>query len=179
MAGFQAASGILTAEGGKASHAALVARGMGCPAVTGVSDLDVDLHAREVRVGKLTLRKGDFIAIDGSTGTITVDDVPLVEAAPDEHFEAVLRWCDELRVLGVRANADTPQDAARAHRVRRRGHRALPHRADVHGARSPAGMRAMIMADDEPGRRAALARAATAPAAPTSKRCSRRWPACR
>ena len=66
VAGFHAANGILTSEGGKASHAALVARGMGRPAVTGAADLDVDLHAGEVRVGELVLREGDFIAIDGT-----------------------------------------------------------------------------------------------------------------
>src|SRR5581483_6333923 len=72
VAGFNAAAGILTSEGGKASHAALVARGMGRPAVTGAADLDIDLRAREVRVGDLVLRAGDYIAIDGGTGAITV-----------------------------------------------------------------------------------------------------------
>ncbi len=157
VAGFQAASGILTAEGGKASHAALVARGMGRPAVTGVADLDVDPHAGEVRVGELTLRKGDFIAIDGSTGTVTTDDVPLVEALLDERFEMVLRWCDELRALGVRANADTPQDAARAHRFGAQGIGLCRTEHMFMAVDRQPGMRAMIMADNEDGRRAALA----------------------
>jgi pyruvate, orthophosphate dikinase len=78
VAGFHAAKGILTSEGGKASHAALVARGMGRPAVTGAGDLDIDLHAREVHVGGRVLREGDHVAIDGATGVITLDDVPLV-----------------------------------------------------------------------------------------------------
>jgi len=116
VAGFNAAAGILTSEGGKASHAALVARGMGRPAVTGAGDLDIDLHAHEVHVGDLVLRAGDMIAIDGSTGTVTTDDVPLVRPEVDERFAKLLGWCDELRRLGVRANADTPQDAARARR---------------------------------------------------------------
>jgi pyruvate,orthophosphate dikinase len=114
VAGFHAAKGVLTSEGGKASHAALVARGMGVPAVTGAGDLHIDLAAREVHVGDTVLREGDRIAIDGTTGSLTVDDVPLVEPQVSEHFEQVLAWADELRTLGVRTNADTPEDAAKA-----------------------------------------------------------------
>ncbi|MEA2341753.1 MAG: pyruvate, orthophosphate dikinase, partial [Solirubrobacteraceae bacterium] len=114
VAGFHAAKGILTSEGGKASHAALVARGMGRPAVTGASDLEIDLSAREVRSGGTVLHEGDLIAIDGTTGRITTDDVPLGDPPVTEHFETVLTWADELRVLGVRANADAPEDAAKA-----------------------------------------------------------------
>src|SRR6202042_312805 len=89
VAGFHAAVGILTSEGGKASHAALVARGMGRPAVTGAGDLEVDLKIGEVRVGDCVLHAGDFIAIDGATGAITIDDVPLVEAHVDARFETI------------------------------------------------------------------------------------------
>jgi pyruvate, orthophosphate dikinase len=114
VAGFDAARGILTSEGGKASHAALVARGMGRPAVTGAASLEIDLHAGEVRVDGSTLRAGDAIAIDGTTGCVTTDDVPLIEPEVSEHFTRVLEWSDELRTLGIRANADTPEDASRA-----------------------------------------------------------------
>src|SRR5215203_2913966 len=114
VAGFFAAKGILTSEGGKASHAALVARGMGRPAVCGASALEIDLSQHTVRVGATTLSEGDLIAIDGSTGTVTTDDVPLVEPEVDENFQQVLRWSDEVRRLGVRTNADTPEDARRA-----------------------------------------------------------------
>ncbi|WP_372789761.1 pyruvate, phosphate dikinase [Paraconexibacter sp.] len=114
VAGFHAAKGILTSEGGKASHAALVARGMGRPAVTGASEVEIDLDARTLRVGDVVLHDGDLIAINGSTGAVTTDDVPLVEPEVSEHFQTVLAWADELRGLGVRTNADTPQDAARA-----------------------------------------------------------------
>jgi pyruvate,orthophosphate dikinase len=114
VAGFDAARGILTSEGGKASHAALVARGMGRPCVCGAADLDIDTTAGTLTVGDVVLRTGDLIAIDGSSGRITREDVPLSSPRVDENFEAVLSWCDELRVLGVRANADTPEDAQRA-----------------------------------------------------------------
>ncbi len=114
VAGFHAAKGILTSEGGKASHAALVARGMGRPAVTGASDLDIDLRAREVRVGDTVLHEGDHIAIDGSTGSITVEEVPVVEPEVSEQFLRVLEWADAARQLGVRANADSPEDAEKA-----------------------------------------------------------------
>ena len=97
VAGFHAAAGILTSEGGKASHAALVARGMGRPAITGAAAIDIDLKLGEVRIGDLVLHAGDFIAIDGTNGVITTDDVPLVEAHIDARFETVLRWADELR----------------------------------------------------------------------------------
>jgi pyruvate, orthophosphate dikinase len=113
VAGFQAAQGVLTSEGGKASHAALVARGMGVPAVTGAG-LEIDLDAGEIRVNGTTLKAGDRIAIDGTSGTITTDDVPLVEPEMSEHFETVLTWSDELRTLEVRANADTLEDARRS-----------------------------------------------------------------
>jgi pyruvate,orthophosphate dikinase len=115
VAGFAAARGILTSEGGKASHAALVARGMGRPCVCGASDLDIDLDRQVVSVDGHELRAGEAIAIDGSSGAITVDDVPLVTPEISEDFRTVLEWAHELRRLGVRANADAPADAARAH----------------------------------------------------------------
>jgi pyruvate,orthophosphate dikinase len=156
VAGFHAAKGILTSEGGKASHAALVARGMGRPAVTGASELEVDVHAEEVRIGELVLHGGDFIAIDGGAGTVTTDDVPLVEARVDERLETVLRWCDQLRALGVRANADTPEDALRARKLGAEGIGLCRTEHMFIAADRQARMRTMIMADDEMGRRAAL-----------------------
>jgi pyruvate,orthophosphate dikinase len=156
VAGFHAAVGILTSEGGKASHAALVARGMGRPAVTGAGDLEIDIHIGEVRVGDLVLHRGDFIAIDGTTGAVTTDDVPLVEAQVDARFETILRWADELRDLGVRANADTPEDAARARRYGAEGIGLCRTEHMFMAADRQPKMRAMIMAGDERGRQAAL-----------------------
>jgi pyruvate,orthophosphate dikinase len=115
VAGFNAAQGVLTSEGGKASHAALVARGMGVPAVTGAGALEIDVRAGEVRLdGKAVLKAGDLIAIDGTTGTVTTDDVVLIDPDMSDEFKTVLEWADELRRLGVRTNADTPEDAAKA-----------------------------------------------------------------
>src|SRR5436190_7644760 len=114
VAGFHAARGILTSEGGKASHAALVARGMGRPCVVGASDLHVDLGAEKASVGETTTGKGDVIAIDGSNGQITLDDVPLVEAQVSDEFETVLRWADDVRRLGVRAQPHAPAHARKA-----------------------------------------------------------------
>jgi pyruvate,orthophosphate dikinase len=113
VAGFQAAKGVLTSEGGKASHAALVARGMGVPAVTGAG-LEIDLDAGEIRVNGTTLKAGDRLAIDGTSGSITTDEVPLVEPEMGDHFATVLGWADELMTMEVRANADTPEDAKRS-----------------------------------------------------------------
>jgi pyruvate,orthophosphate dikinase len=156
VAGFHAAKGILTSEGGKASHAALVARGMGRPAVTGAADLDVDLHAHQVHVDDRVLREGDLIAIDGTTGAITLDDVPLVTPQVDPCFDTVLRWCDELRTLGVRANADTPDDARRARAFGAAGIGLCRTEHMFMAADRQHKMQSMIMADDEAGRRAAL-----------------------
>jgi pyruvate, orthophosphate dikinase len=156
VAGFHAAKGVLTAEGGKASHAALVARGMGRPAVTGAADLDIDLHAREVRVDGRVLREGDLIAIDGTTGAITLDDVPLVAPHVDRRFDTVLGWCDELRTMGVRANADTPDDARRARAFGAEGIGLCRTEHMFMAADRQPKMQSMIMAGDEAGRRAAL-----------------------
>ncbi|HEX5145745.1 MAG TPA: pyruvate, phosphate dikinase [Conexibacter sp.] len=157
VAGFHAACGILTSEGGKASHAALVARGMGRPCVCGASELEIDVAAETVKVGDVVLRRGDPIAIDGSAGTVTLDDVPLVQARWSREFETVLGWCDELRRLGVRANADTPEDATRAREYGAQGIGLCRTEHMFMTADRQPKMRAMIMADDEPARRAALA----------------------
>jgi len=157
VAGFHAAKGILTSEGGKASHAALVARGMGRPCVCGASALEIDLQAETVRVGDSELKRGDRIAIDGSAGIVTLDDVPLVEARWSQQFGTVLGWCDELRTLGVRANADTPEDARRARDYGAEGIGLCRTEHMFMAADRQPKMRAMIMASDEEARRAALA----------------------
>src|SRR5205823_8872937 len=113
VAGFHVAKGILTSEGGKASHAALVARGMGVPAVTGAA-VTIDLHVGELRIDGRVFRAGDEIGVDGSEGAVVEPGAKLLEPTIDENFERILVWSDELRRLRVRANADTPRDARRA-----------------------------------------------------------------
>ncbi len=156
VAGFHAAKGILTSEGGKASHAALVARGMGKPCVSGASALEIDLAAKEVRVGETTLREGDPIALDGTAGVVTTDDVPLQDPEMSEQFETVLDWSDELRTLGVRANADAPEDARRAREFGAEGIGLCRTEHMFIAADRQPKMRAMIMADSEEDRRRAL-----------------------
>jgi pyruvate, orthophosphate dikinase len=156
VAGFHAARGVLTSEGGKASHAALVARGMGVPAVTGANDVEIDAGAGELRVDGRVLHAGDRLAIDGTTGTITTDDVPLVDPQMGEHFETVLGWADELRTLGVRANADTPADAAKARELGAEGIGLCRTEHMFFGEDRQEKMVAVILADDAGARRARL-----------------------
>jgi pyruvate,orthophosphate dikinase len=156
VAGFHAAKGILTAEGGKASHAALVARGMGKPCVSGAGTLEIDLHAKRVRVNGTELGEGDLIAIDGSAGLVTADDVPLVDPKVSEQFETVLRWADELRTLGVRANADSRADAAKAREFGAEGIGLCRTEHMFMAEDRQPKMRAMIMARSEEERRSAL-----------------------
>ncbi len=112
--GMHAASGFLTARGGLTSHAAVVARGMGRPCVCGAGTLEIDELKREMTIGRRVLREGDVITIDGSTGDVLLGQMPLLAATPDEQFSTLLEWADELRRMGVRANADTPADCRKA-----------------------------------------------------------------
>jgi len=112
--GMIAAQGILTSRGGKTSHAAVVARGMGKPCVCGADALEVDLNARRFTVGDVVVNEGDVISIDGTTGKIYLGEVPLKEPEVSGEFATILAWADKVRRLKVRANADTPEDAVRA-----------------------------------------------------------------
>ena len=113
--GMLAAEGILTSRGGRTSHAALVARQFGKPAVVGVSDLELDLEKRQMRVGDLTLKEGDWLSIDGTTGQVFVGQLETkVPEFDNPYLNKLLGWADEKRKLGVRANADYPRDAERA-----------------------------------------------------------------
>jgi pyruvate, orthophosphate dikinase len=108
------ANGILTAHGGMTSHAAVVARGMGKPCVAGCEGLTIDLQACTIKLGGQELSEGDVITIDGGSGDVIVGEVDLVPPQINEDFETILGWADDLRRLKVRANADTPEDAAKA-----------------------------------------------------------------
>ncbi|MHA1272678.1 MAG: pyruvate, phosphate dikinase [Promethearchaeota archaeon] len=112
--GIYASAGVLTQFGGKTSHAAVVARGMGKPAVVGAQDIEIDEENREFRVGDIVIREGDWITIDGTTGRVIEGKVPLIEPKLKGEFLELLEMCNEVKKLGVRANADTPADAQKA-----------------------------------------------------------------
>jgi pyruvate,orthophosphate dikinase len=152
------AQGVLTAHGGMTSHAAVVARGMGKPCVAGCEALSIDPAAGKITLGEFELSAGDVITIDGGKGTVMIGEVPLVPPAIDENFGTVLSWADELRRLRVRANADTPEDAAKAREFGAEGI-GLCRTEHMFMAedRLPV-VREMILARDEDERRAALQR---------------------
>lgn len=112
--GIVAAQGILTSRGGMTSHAAVVARGMGKPCISGSEEIYIDLAAKTMFVSGLLFHEGDLISIDGSSGEVYAGDVPLIDPVFSCEFEKLLAWADEVRNLGVRANADTPEDAKKA-----------------------------------------------------------------
>jgi pyruvate, orthophosphate dikinase len=112
--GLLEARGILTAQGGMTSHAAVVARGMGKPCVAGCEGLSIDLEGRKISLDGREVAEGEVITIDGGTGEVIVGEVDLVPPQINEDFQRLLGWADDARRLKVRANADTPQDAAKA-----------------------------------------------------------------
>jgi pyruvate,orthophosphate dikinase len=112
--GFFAAQAILTSRGGKTSHAAVVARGMGKPCVSGCDAIQIDAHERRAMIGTFAVREGDVITVDGSTGNVYAGEIATVEAVLLDELAVLLGWADELARLRVMANADTPRDAARA-----------------------------------------------------------------
>jgi pyruvate, orthophosphate dikinase len=112
--GMHAAEGILTVRGGMTSHAAVVARGMGTACVSGCSEIGIDEEAKFFTLGGATVKEGDYISLDGTTGNIYVGDIPTVEAIISGNFDRIMKWADDIRTLKVRTNADTPADAANA-----------------------------------------------------------------
>src|ERR671923_742406 len=156
--GLIAAKGILTAHGGMTSHAAVVARGMGKPCVAGCEALSVDLGARTITVKGQTLSEGDLLTIDGGTGAVIVGEVPLVPPQVNDDLETILGWGDEHRRLKVRANADTPEDAAKAREFGAQGIGLCRTEHMFMAEDRPPVVREMIMARDEEERREALDR---------------------
>ena len=132
IAGMEVADGILTSRGGMTSHAAVVTRGMGKCCVAGAGDCVVDEAKKELRVKGKTYKQGDWISLDGTTGRVIAGKLKTLDAQPDDpDLVKFMSWVDPVRRLKVRANADIPRDAKTGARVRRRGHRPLPHRAHV------------------------------------------------
>jgi pyruvate,orthophosphate dikinase len=152
------ARGVLTAHGGMTSHAAVVARGMGKPCVAGCEALSIDTGARTVRLGDHELKEGDQLTIDGGTGRVIVGSVPLVPPAIDENFGTILGWADDFRRLRVRANADTPEDAAKAREFGAEGIGLCRTEHMFMAADRLPIVQEMILASDEKARRSALDR---------------------
>jgi pyruvate, orthophosphate dikinase len=154
--GMIAAEGVLTSRGGLVSHAAVVARGMGKPAVCGAAAIDVDVDARRFTAGDVVVGDRDVISINGSTGEVVLGEVPLVVPEPGGLFETVLGWADRFRRLGVRANADTGEDATRARAFGAEGIGLCRTEHMFFGDRLPVVQR-MILADDPTAEAEAMA----------------------
>jgi len=119
--GLYAAEGVVTSRGGMTSHAAVVARGLGKPCVSGCEDLEVDLDNETIKSGSKIISKGEILSIDGNGGRVAIGEVPLVKASLGDDIETFLDWCDEISPMEVWANADTPQDALKARQFGARG----------------------------------------------------------
>jgi pyruvate,orthophosphate dikinase len=156
--GMHAAEGILTTRGGMTSHAAVVARGMGKPCVSGAGSLRVDYAARTMTAGGQSFKQGDFITVDGSTGQVLAGKVEMVEPQLSGEFSTLIGWADKVRKLGVRANADTPADAKAAVRFGAEGIGLCRTEHMFFDEERIQAVREMILADDEKSRRAALAK---------------------
>ncbi|MGA7672900.1 MAG: pyruvate, phosphate dikinase [Nitrolancea sp.] len=156
--GMLVAKAVLTARGGMTSHAAVVARGMGKPAVVGCSALNVNYASQTISVNGATVNKGDFITIDGSTGEVMLGEIPTIPPQVGGNVSTLLGWADDFRKLGVRANADTPQDADKARELGAEGiGLTRTEHMFFEGDRILA-MREMIIASTDEERRAALAK---------------------
>jgi pyruvate,orthophosphate dikinase len=154
--GMHAAEGILTTRGGMTSHAAVVARGMGKPCVSGAGTIRVDYAAGSMKAGPKVFKKGDIITIDGSTGQVIEGAVKMLEPELSGDFGTLMQWADEARRMNVRTNADTPADARTARQFGAEGiGLCRTEHMFFEGDRIIA-VREMILADDEKGRRAAL-----------------------
>jgi pyruvate,orthophosphate dikinase len=156
--GMHAAEGILTTRGGMTSHAAVVARGMGKPCVSGAGSLRVDYAAGTMSVGGQTFKKGDYITVDGSTGQVLAGKVDMIEPQLSGEFATLIGWADKVRRLGVRANADTPTDAKAAVRFGAEGIGLCRTEHMFFEEGRIQAVREMILADDEKSRRSAIAR---------------------
>ena len=154
--GMHAAKGILTARGGMTSHAAVVARGMGRPCVSGAGSLSIDNAAKTLRIDGRTLKEGDILTIDGSTGEVMAGEVPTVQPELAGDFGVLMVWADKVRRLRVRANAETPLDCQTARDFGAEGVGLCRTEHMFFDAARITAVREMILADTEKGRRAAL-----------------------
>jgi pyruvate, orthophosphate dikinase len=156
--GMHASQGILTTRGGMTSHAAVVARGMGKPCVSGVGALRIDSERGILSAGPVTLRRGDIVTIDGTSGKVMRGAIEMRQPELSGEFGTIMQWADKLRRLRVRANAETPADAEAARRFGAEGIGLCRTEHMFFDAARIAAMREMILAEDEKGRRTALAK---------------------
>jgi pyruvate,orthophosphate dikinase len=156
--GMHAAQGILTTRGGMTSHAAVVARGMGKPCVSGAGSLRVDYANKSMSIAGNTLKQGELVTIDGSTGQVLLGEVKMIEPELSGEFATLMSWADKARELGVRANADTPADARTAVKYGAEGIGLCRTEHMFFDADRILAVREMILADTEAARRAALAK---------------------
>ncbi|HKT86122.1 MAG TPA: pyruvate, phosphate dikinase [Novosphingobium sp.] len=154
--GMHAAKGILTARGGMTSHAAVVARGMGRPCVSGASGLSIDMKTRTLRMGNRDLKEGDVITLDGASGDIMAGEVPTIEPELAGDFATLMEWADRHRRMKVRTNAETPADCRMARQFGAEGIGLCRTEHMFFDANRISAVRQMILAEDEAGRRAAL-----------------------
>lgn len=159
VGGMHAAQGILTATGGKTSHAAVVARGWGKCCIVGCEKLDIDYEAGTFSVGETTIKRGDYITLDGGTGNVYIGQLKLVKPEPPKAYTTLMSWVDKIRTLKVRTNADTPYDAERARELGAEGiglcrteHMFFDSEERI------LAIREMIIADDTESRKKALAK---------------------
>jgi pyruvate,orthophosphate dikinase len=156
--GMHAAQGILTARGGMTSHAAVVARGMGKPCVSGAGELRIDYAKKHCVIGKHSFKEGDIITINGGTGEVMLGEIPTVQPQLSADFETLMGWADEVRRLKVRTNAETPLDASTARKFGAEGIGLCRTEHMFFDAERIVAMREMIVAQSVEGRKAALAK---------------------
>lgn len=154
--GMHAARAILTSRGGMTSHAAVVARGMGRPCITGALELRIDLAAGNFTAGGVTIAEGDLITVDGTRGEVLAGEIPTIEPELTGGFATLMGWADNIRTLKVRANAETPADAATARKFGAEGIGLCRTEHMFFDTARIVAMREMILADDSDGRHAAL-----------------------
>ena len=156
VAGMHLAKGILTATGGKASHAAVVARGWGKPCVVGCDAISIDEKAGQITIKGQVVKAGDFLTINGTTGDVMIGKVPTIEAQMSGDFATLMGWADGVRTLKVRTNADSPKDALKALEFGAEGIGLCRTEHMFFDEQRIVDMRKMILADDEAGRKKAL-----------------------
>ncbi len=154
--GMVAAVAIVTSRGGKSSHAAVVARGMGKCCVVGTKELEIDEDAGEIRANGKVVRRGDWITVDGASGEVIEGQIPTVKPEPGEDFHTLMGWADEFRRLRVRTNADNPADAAAARGFGAQGIGLCRTEHMFFGEERIDAVQEMILASDQTGRAAAL-----------------------